>query len=78
MLAKAVDLDDKSERGESQLVLPELTPTDGLNAALTGSTPEAQPAPAANMITCPKTEKQVNDFKCFECDQHAQCPAWAE
>lgn len=78
MLAKAVDLDDKSERGESQLVLPELTPTEGLNAALTGSTPEAQPAPAANMITCPKTEKQVNDFKCFECDQHAQCPAWAE
>ena len=75
MLAKAVDLDDKSERGESQLILPELTPTDGLNAALTGSTPEAQPV---NLITCPKTEKQVNDFKCFECDQHAQCPAWAE
>lgn len=75
MLAKAVDLDDKAERGESQLILPELTPTDGLNAALTGSTPEAQPV---NLITCPKTEKQVNDFKCFECDQHAQCPAWAE
>lgn len=75
MLAMAVDLDDKSERGESQLVLPELTPTDGLNAALTGSTPEAQPV---NMITCPKTEKQVNDLKCSECDQHAQCPAWAE
>lgn len=78
MLAMAVDLDDKSERGESQLVLPELTPTDGLNAALTGSTPEAQPAPAVNLITCPKTEKQVNDLKCSECDQHAQCPAWAE
>lgn len=75
MLAMAVDLDDKSERGESQLVLPELTPTDGLNAALTGSTPEAQPV---NLITCPKTEKQVNDLKCSECDQHAQCPAWAE
>ena len=40
--------------------------------------PEAQPAPAVNLITCPKTEKQVNDLKCSECDQHAQCPAWAE
>ena len=78
MLAMAVDLDDKSERGESQLVLPELTPTDGLNAALTGSTPEAQPAPAANMITCPKTETQVSDWTCSDCEQRAGCPAWAE
>ena len=75
MLAMAVDLDDKSERGESQLVLPELTPTDGLNAALTGSTPEAQPV---NMITCPKTETQVSDWTCSDCEQRSGCPAWAE
>lgn len=75
MLAMAVDLDDKAERGESQLVLPELTPTEGLNAALTGNTPEAQPD---NLVTCPKTEAQVNDWTCSDCEQRAGCPAWAE
>ena len=40
--------------------------------------PEAQPAPAVNLITCPKTEKQLSDWTCSDCDQHAQCPAWAE
>ena len=40
--------------------------------------PEAQPAPAANMITCPQTETQVSDWPCSDCDQRAGCPAWAE
>lgn len=40
--------------------------------------PEAQPAPAANMITCPKTETQVSDWTCSDCEQRAGCPAWAE
>ena len=40
--------------------------------------PEAQPAPAVNLITCPKTEKQVNDWTCSDCEQRAGCPAWAE
>ena len=40
--------------------------------------PEAQPAPAANMITCPKTETQVSDWTCSDCEQRAGCPAWEE
>lgn len=40
--------------------------------------PEAQPALAANMITCPKTETQVSDWTCSDCEQRAGCPAWAE
>ena len=40
--------------------------------------PEAQPAPADNMITCPKTETQVSDWTCSDCEQRAGCPAWAE
>lgn len=40
--------------------------------------PEVQPAPAANLLTCPKTETQVNDWTCSDCDQRAGCPAWAE
>ena len=40
--------------------------------------PEAQPAPAANMITCPKTKTQVSDWTCSDCEQRAGCPAWAE
>ena len=40
--------------------------------------PEAQPAPAANMITCPKTETQVSDWTCSDCEQRSGCPAWAE
>ena len=154
MLAMAVDLDDKAERGEPQLSLPELTPTAGLNAALTeggkrarptnaemetrrkeaadawlatgnpiedveklinayarnwntaqcekvrqlaaeamrsgarqerqegtpaaSERPETQPAPAANLITCPKTETQVSDWTCSDCEQRPECPAWAE
>ena len=38
----------------------------------------AQPAPAANMLTCPKTETQVSDWTCSDCEQRAGCPAWAE
>lgn len=40
--------------------------------------PEAQPAPAANMLTCPKTETQVSDWTCSDCEQRTGCPAWAE
>ena len=40
--------------------------------------PEAQPAPAVNLITCPKTETQVSDWTCSDCEQRAGCPAWAE
>ena len=40
--------------------------------------PEAQPAPAVNLITCPKTEKQISDWTCSDCEQRAGCPAWAE
>lgn len=149
MLAMAVDLDDKAERGETQLSLPQLTPTAGLNAALTEGAkrarptnaemdarrkeaaaaweatgnpledveklvnayarnwttaqcekvkqlaadalqsqaqpdnapeapeaPKTQPAPAANLITCPKTETQVSDWDCDDCESRNGCPAW--
>ena len=47
-------------------------------APATAEQPEAQPAPVANMITCPKTETQVSDWTCSDCEQRAGCPAWAE
>lgn len=40
--------------------------------------PEAQPATAANLITCPKTETQVSDWDCADCENRAGCPAWAD
>lgn len=36
-----------------------------------------QSAPAASMITCPKTETQISDWMCFDCEQRAGRPVWA-
>jgi len=68
-LSLAIDLDDKAERGESQL--PEVNPTTALNEAL------AEPvAPVLTAIICPNTDKEINPADCEGKSCRQGCPAF--
>lgn len=81
-LSLAIDLDDKAERGESQL--PEVNPTTALNEALGAQveppTPEAEPVKSPH-IHCPEREGALTDIvdeaTCNACKSRNGCPAWA-
>ncbi len=82
-LSLAIELDDKAERGESQLPqLPAATNTEALNAALAApaeSTPPAEDAAPDNTMSsvhCPKSEELVAESACDTCQSRKDCPAW--
>ena len=80
-LSLAIDLDDKAERGESQL--PEINPTVALNEALAQDSPPNKAAEDSTVlgkdsIYCPNAEMQVPLTKCAECSTREGCPSHAQ
>ena len=75
-LSTAIELDDKSERGESQL--PEIPISTALNDALAQNKDKSAPSDAEpkNTIWCPNADGDVARTDCDTCKSRDNCPAW--